>query len=67
MAGSPAPVEAYTIEGYDDAPAVSGRTIGIVAGVGVLVAAAAGLVYVLVKSDKPEPLPYHPPTSWATE
>lgn len=67
MAGSPAPVEAYTIDGYNGSADGAGRTVAVVAGVGLLALAAAGLIYVLVKPQKTEPLPYYPPTSWATE
>ena len=71
MADSPAPVEAYTIDGYDDAWGDQPdrvRIAMIIGGVSGLVLVAGGLLLASGgKLREKERLPRRSPTSWAFE
>ena len=71
MVGSPAPVEAYTIDGYDDAWGDQPdrvRTSMIIGGVaGAMLVVGSFLIAIGGRLREKERLPKHPPTSWALE
>jgi hypothetical protein len=68
MADSPAAVEAYTIEGYDDTSR-AGITVATVVGIGMLTLALGTVLYFGLRRPRQARgrSPYHPATTWATE